>query len=84
MRNNPRVSVPVFYFELLPELKARGKTVFVISHDDQCYALADRLIKMKDGQVEWDQTPAVSSPELPRNAVWARRDESSGRNRTGV
>jgi len=47
----------VFYFELLPELKARGKTVFVISHDDQYYALADRLIKMKDGQVEWDHAP---------------------------
>jgi putative ATP-binding cassette transporter len=66
----------VFYFELLPELKARGGTVFVISHDDQYYALADRLIKMKDGLVEWDQTPAVSSPELSRDAVWARRDES--------
>ncbi|MFP5284277.1 MAG: ATP-binding cassette domain-containing protein, partial [Thermoanaerobaculia bacterium] len=74
----------VFYFELLPKLKARGKTVFVISHDDQYYALADRLIKMKDGLVEWDHKPAVSSPELPQNAVWARRDEPSGRNRTGV
>ncbi len=59
----------VFYFELLPELKARGGTVFVISHDDQYYALADRLIKMKDGLVEWDQTPAVSSPEPSRDAV---------------
>lgn len=47
----------VFYFELLPELKARGKTVFVISHDDQYYALADRLIKLKDGHLEWDHTP---------------------------
>lgn len=74
----------VFYFELLPELKARGKTIFVISHDDQYYALADRLIKMKDGQVEWDQRPADSSPELPQNAVRARQGESSGRNRTGV
>lgn len=54
----------VFYFELLPELKARGKTVFVISHDDQYYALADRLIKMKDGQLEWDRAGALSSPEL--------------------
>jgi putative ATP-binding cassette transporter len=53
----------VFYFELLPELKARGKTVFVISHDDQYYGLADQLIKMKDGQVEFDrmQSPAVAT-----------------------
>lgn len=74
----------VFYFELLPELKARGKTVFVISHDDQYYALADRLIKMKDGQLEWDHRPADSPPELPENAIRARRGESGGRNRTGV
>jgi putative ATP-binding cassette transporter len=51
----------VFYFEVLPELKARGKTVFVISHDDQYYALADRLIKMKDGQIEWDRAGVVSA-----------------------
>jgi putative pyoverdin transport system ATP-binding/permease protein len=58
----------IFYFELLPELKARGKTVFVISHDDQYYALADRLIKMKDGQVEWDHAGEVS-PGLAQEAV---------------
>lgn len=45
----------IFYFEIVPELKARGKTVFIISHDDQYYDLGDRLIKMKDGQIEWDR-----------------------------
>jgi putative ATP-binding cassette transporter len=45
----------IFYFEILPELKTSGKTVFVISHDDQYYSLADRLIKMKDGRIEWDR-----------------------------
>jgi putative pyoverdin transport system ATP-binding/permease protein len=59
----------VFYFELLPELKARGKTVFVISHDDQYYALADRLIKMKDGQVEWDHRPAAAGTEQVYNSA---------------
>jgi putative pyoverdin transport system ATP-binding/permease protein len=53
----------VFYFEILPELKAMGKTVFVISHDDQYYALADRLIKMKDGQIEWDHAQHPQRPE---------------------
>ncbi|HVR06861.1 MAG TPA: cyclic peptide export ABC transporter [Thermoanaerobaculia bacterium] len=54
----------VFYFEIVPELKARGKTVFVISHDDSFYALADRLIKMKDGAIEWDhpQQAAFAAP----------------------
>jgi len=49
----------IFYFEILSELKASGKTVFVISHDDQYYSLADRLIKLDYGQVEWDS----ESPE---------------------
>ena len=59
----------VFYFELLPELKARGRTVFVISHDDQYYALADRLIKMKDGQVEWDRSPGRAEPPEPNGCI---------------
>ncbi len=44
----------VFYRELLPELKSRGKTVFVISHDDHYYDVADRLIKLDGGKVEFD------------------------------
>jgi putative pyoverdin transport system ATP-binding/permease protein len=45
----------VFYYELLPELKARGKTVIVISHDDRYYHIADRVIKLEYGQVEYDR-----------------------------
>ena len=45
----------IFYFELLPELKAKGKTVFVITHDDRFFHLADRLIKLDYGRVEQDQ-----------------------------
>lgn len=41
----------VFYRELLPELKARGKTVLVITHDDRYFHLADRLIRMENGQI---------------------------------
>jgi len=43
-----------FYHSLLPELKARGKTVIVISHDDRYYDIADRLIKLEDGKLEYD------------------------------
>ena len=39
----------VFYYELLSELKARGKTVVVISHDDRYYHVADRIIKLESG-----------------------------------
>jgi putative ATP-binding cassette transporter len=45
----------IFYYELVPELKSRGKTVIVISHDDRYYHLADRLIKLESGKIEYDQ-----------------------------
>jgi putative ATP-binding cassette transporter len=41
----------VFYDRLLAELKARRKTVFVISHDDAYFHLADRILKLEDGRV---------------------------------
>lgn len=41
----------VFYTELLPELKARGKTVIVITHDDAYFHLADRLVRIDNGRV---------------------------------
>lgn len=44
----------LFYYQILPELKARGKTVFVISHDDHYYHVADRIIKLDYGQLEYD------------------------------
>lgn len=40
-----------FYEELLPDLKRRGKTVLIITHDDQYFQLADRIIKLSDGQI---------------------------------
>lgn len=44
----------VFYTRLLPDLKANGKTVFVITHDDRYYQVADRIIKLDDGQIASD------------------------------
>lgn len=42
----------IFYTQLLVELKKRGKTVLVISHDDQYFYLADRIVKLEYGQVK--------------------------------
>ncbi|MBP9798618.1 MAG: cyclic peptide export ABC transporter [Sterolibacterium sp.] len=39
----------VFYTELLPELKSRGKAVIVITHDDAYFSCADRIFKLEDG-----------------------------------
>ena len=46
----------VFYTQLLPELKARGKTVLVITHDDKYFHLADRFIKLDYGKIEHGNT----------------------------
>ena len=42
----------IFYYELLPELKARGKTIIAITHDDRYFAVADRLVQLADGHLE--------------------------------
>jgi putative ATP-binding cassette transporter len=50
----------VFYTQLLPELRSQNKTVLVISHDDRYYHLADRIIKLEEGQVMSDLVAAPS------------------------
>jgi putative ATP-binding cassette transporter len=44
-----------FYLHLLPELKSRGKLILVISHDDQYYHIADRIIKLDYGKIIFDK-----------------------------
>jgi putative ATP-binding cassette transporter len=41
----------IFYTELLPELKAAGKAILVITHDNHYYHLADRMLLLGDGQM---------------------------------
>ena len=48
----------LFYTELLPELRARGHLLVVISHDDRYFHLADRVITMKAGRIEEDRARA--------------------------
>lgn len=48
-----------FYEELLPDLKRRGKTVLIITHDDQYFQLADRIIKLTDGHIVSDINFAI-------------------------
>lgn len=42
----------LFYTQLLPQLRDKGKTVLVISHDDRYFYLADRIIKLDYGKIE--------------------------------
>jgi putative pyoverdin transport system ATP-binding/permease protein len=41
-----------YYRELLPALKARGKTLIVISHDERYFDVADEVLVMRDGKFE--------------------------------
>jgi putative ATP-binding cassette transporter len=41
----------VFYRQLLPDLRARGKSVVVITHDDRYFHLGDRVIKLEEGKM---------------------------------
>ncbi|MEX0271654.1 cyclic peptide export ABC transporter [Leptolyngbyaceae cyanobacterium UHCC 1019] len=45
----------VFYTEILPQLREQGKTILCISHDDHYFHLADRIIKLDYGQIEYDK-----------------------------
>lgn len=45
-----------FYFTILPGLKAQGKTVIVISHDDRYYGVAERIIHLESGRIS-GETP---------------------------
>ena len=45
----------IFYRTLLPDLKAQGKLVIVISHDDHYFDAADRIIKLDAGRIEVDR-----------------------------
>lgn len=49
----------VFYTQILPDLRDKGKTVLVISHDDQYFHIADRYIKMDSGK-------ATMSEQIPQ------------------
>ena len=55
----------IFYETLLLELKAKGKTIVVLSHDEKYYRVADRLIKLDYGQLVLTQDNAPRMPITP-------------------
>ena len=40
-----------FYGKLLPELRAEGKALLVISHDEGHFDVADRVVRLQDGRL---------------------------------
>jgi putative ATP-binding cassette transporter len=62
----------IFYRQLLPELRNRGKTVLVITHDDKYFDAADRILKLDYGKlIPAGVTPAhlPVTPRLSRAAL---------------
>jgi len=55
-----------FYMTLLPELKADGKTVFVITHDETYEQAADRIIRLEDGKIQEDCAALQVEPPSSR------------------
>jgi putative ATP-binding cassette transporter len=45
-----------FYEDILMDLKARGKTVIAVTHDEQYWRVADHLVKLELGQIVSDET----------------------------
>ena len=41
----------IFYHKLLPELRAAGKALLVISHDESYFDIADRVIYLHEGRI---------------------------------
>ncbi|HEX2269400.1 MAG TPA: cyclic peptide export ABC transporter, partial [Pyrinomonadaceae bacterium] len=55
----------IFYTQLLPELKSRGKTLIVITHDEKYFHLADRVLELEYGKLRHDSLPQESAkPQL--------------------
>ncbi|HVU32195.1 MAG TPA: cyclic peptide export ABC transporter [Opitutaceae bacterium] len=65
----------VFYTQLLPELKAKNKTVLAITHDDKYFHVADRIIKLDYGKIVPEEPPArAGATALPFSELMPRVD----------
>jgi putative ATP-binding cassette transporter len=58
----------IFYRHILPGLRAQGRTVIVISHDDRYYGTGDRVVKLENGSIASDLRRAPVA-ELAAGAV---------------
>ena len=54
--------------DILKGLHSEGRTVILITHDNDIAAQAKRVIKIKDGKVESDSGQSVPTEELPTGA----------------
>jgi putative ATP-binding cassette transporter len=58
----------VFYSKLLPEIRASGKALLVISHDESQFYMADRVVHLQDGRL-LDEAPLVIADGWARSTM---------------
>jgi putative ATP-binding cassette transporter len=51
-----------YYEELLPELKAAGRTLLIVSHDEAWFHTADRVLRLDAGHIVADERHGGSVP----------------------
>ena len=66
--NQDRRFKQIFYHKLLPELKAAGKAVLVISHDESYFDVADRVIRLQDGRLV-EESPLAHRWQVGLDAI---------------
>ena len=74
----------IFYKQMLPELRRRGKSVLVISHDDHYYEVADRIIKLDYGKVVFDGDGPEYMEKVALSAAVPAGTIASGSHRTAT
>ncbi len=55
----------LFYQHILPELRAEGKAILVISHDEESFDVADRVIRLRDGQFVEEMAAVAVGRDAP-------------------
>lgn len=74
----------VFYDEILPSLKAKGKAVVVITHDDRYFHLADQVIVLGEGQVVRIERPQHEPDAAARTGAFHADPASLRRDRDAL
>lgn len=64
----------IFYHQLLPELRRRGKTVVVITHDDRYFDVADRIVRLEEGRL----APLAAPGAAAASGEWLEAAEGAG------
>lgn len=54
---------------LLTDLHHQGSTIVMVTHDDDIAAYAERIIRLRDGEIETDEPNGNHSPEVPSKEV---------------